>query len=367
MSARIRGSLEDFGVSVLVAVVALALSFGLIALTGTSAVEAAQAMWDGAFGGERQIAATMSDTVVLVLLAVAWCVTFTGMRINVGLEGQALVGGALAAVVALKLDLPGGIHLFAAMALGFVGGALWAGIAAWLWARRGVNEIISTLLLNLIALQLVSWLVRGPLQEPTGAYPQTAPLPDSSRWPDFLAGNVLTWDWLLAPLLVVGVALLLRRTTFGFALRATGANEHAAAATGISPLRAGVVALLASGGIAGLAGGAILVGGETTVMSDNFLAGRGYEAIAVALLARNKPIACIPAALLFAMLAEGGGLMEARVGVPAAVVQISQGTVIVLVAAAAFFVDRRRRRRVDGGRSGSKPTTNPEAVPHGAV
>lgn len=358
MMTRLRAALMPFAVSAIAAVLALVVAMAVVGLSGASPIQAAEAMWDGAFGNRAQLAGTFSKMIPVLLVALGWIVAYRARRVSIGFEGQILVGGICATVVGLNLaGLPTGIHLPLAVLAGVVGGALWAGVAAGLWATRGVNEIISTLLLNLIAIQMVSWLVRGPMQEPTGAFPRSGPIEPSARWPRLLDRTSLSWDLLLALIMVVVVALLLNRTTFGFRLRFTGANEQAARHGGIATKRVTVIALVLSGGLAGLAGSSLILGGESTSMSDNFSANYGFEGIVVALLARNQPIGCIPAALLFAFLRQGSGLMEARVGVSSQVVLVAQGLVIVLVAATAFLVDRRRLVRVD-----AEPPLVPQAA-----
>ncbi|MCZ7534699.1 MAG: hypothetical protein M5T61_01355 [Acidimicrobiia bacterium] len=173
-----RDRLVDAQLSVAVNLGALALtamiSMAVIAVSGSDPFEAMRALWDGAFGGRAQLAGTLSKTIPLMLVALGWIVAYRARRVSIGFEGQILAGGSLATLVGLEFDsLPVVLHLPLAVLAGFVGGALWAGVAAFLWARRGVNEIISTLLLNLIAVQVVNWLVRGPFQEPTGTFPRS--------------------------------------------------------------------------------------------------------------------------------------------------------------------------------------------------
>lgn len=331
---------------------AIAISMTVIAISGSDPVEAMRALWDGAFGGRAQIAGTLSKMIPLMLVALGWIVAYRARRVSIGFEGQILVGGIFATLVGLNFDsLPLLLHLPLAVVAGIVGGAAWAGIAAFLWARRGVNEIISTLLLNLIAVQIVNWLVRGPIQEATGTFPRSAPIDTSARWPTMLDRTSLSFDFLLALATVFAVWFVIGRTTHGFRLTFTGANEVAARHGGIHTKTVTVMALVASGALAGLAGSSLILGGESSSMSDNFAAGYGFQGIVVALLARNNPIACIPAALLFAVLRQGGGLMEARVGVPSSVVMITQGLVILLVAGSGFLLERRRAVRVDADTS----------------
>jgi simple sugar transport system permease protein len=348
MYDRIRNSLISLAISLSALALALGLSMAIIELTGTNALDAVEAMWDGAFGSRAQVAGTLSKMIPLLLVALGWIVAYRANKVNIGFEGQILAGGICAATIGIQLTgLPTVVHLPLAVIAGVVGGALWVGIAVWLWAKRGVNEIISTLLLNFVAIEIVSWLVRGPLQESTKTFPRSRPIEPSAQWPELLKNTALSWDLVLALVMVFVIAFMLRRTTFGFSLRFTGANEPAARHGGIATTRVTSFALLMSGGLAGLAGSSIILGGETSSMSDNFSANFGFEGIVVALVARNNPIACIPAALLFAFLRQGGGLMEARVGVPSAIVLITQGLVIVFVAGAAFLVDRLRSERVD--------------------
>ena len=327
---------------------ALGISFAIIAATGGPPGAAASALWDGAFGSTSQIAGTLAKTIPLILVALGWIVAFSTRRINIGFEGQILIGGVMAAVVGLKLGTPPApIHLAIGVVAGIAAGAAYAGIAAWLWARRSVNEIISTLLLNFVAIQLVSWLVRGPLQEPTHGFPRTADLPQTARWPRLIADTSLSWDLLVAAAMVFVIWFVLKRTAFGFRLRLTGASEEAARHAGIATTRVTVSAFLISGGLAGLAGSSLILAGESGSMSDNFSAGYGFAGIVVALLARNSPVGVVPAALLFAALRQGGGLMEARVGISSALVLITQGLVILLVAGTGFLFERLSAARVD--------------------
>jgi simple sugar transport system permease protein len=345
-------------VSLAAAGLALLVSYAIIAVTGGDPQGAARALWDGAFGSRAQVAATLSDVIPLVLVALGWIVAFSARRVNIGLEGQILVGGVFAIWAALKLSLPFPIHLGVAVAAGVVGGALYIGIAAWLWARRSVNEIISTLMLNFVAIQLVSWLVRGPFQEATKGFPRSAPVPESARWPKLLSHTPLAWDLVLALAMVAVVWFLLNRTAFGFSLRLTGANAEAARHAGVRTTHVTVIALLISGGLAGLTGASLILGGESTSMTDNFSAGFGFTGIVVALLARGSPWGTIPAALLFAALRQGGGLMEARVGISSALVLITQGLVILFVAGSQFLFERRRAARVDARAAPARPSVD---------
>ncbi|MFC5747493.1 ABC transporter permease [Actinomadura rugatobispora] len=348
----VRGPLVSLGAVVL----ALAASLLVIALTGAPVGEAARAMWDGAFGSRAQFGATLTKFVPLVLAAIGWVIASRAGRLNVGLEGQILAGGTLAAVVGLgAAGLPGAVHLPLAVAAGAVGGAALGGVAAWLWARYGVNDFIATLLLTLIMTQMVSWLANGPMEEPTGTLGQSSPVAPSARWPILLPGTTLRADIILVIALVVAAAFVLRRTVVGYRLRLTGANAEAARATGTRTTLVGAGALCASAGVAGVAGSSLVLASPAGNLAPGFSAEYGFDGIVVALLARNSPLGCVPAAFLLAALRQGGGLLEARVGISSGLVTATQAIVILLVTASAWYLDRRRPR--------SRPRKDDAAAP----
>ena len=329
-------------------VAALVVAAVVLAVAGAPPLEALNALLSGSLGGRIQLARTLSFLLPLVLIALAWIIAFTTKRINLGLEGQIIVGGIVATLVGLHVSgLPTGAHIVLGMAAGGVSGGLYAGIAAWFWAKRDVNEIISTLMLTLIAAETLSWLVRGPMQEPGVVFPRSSEVAETSQWGTIVANSALTWDILLVPVAVVAVAFVQNRTTFGLTLRITGANPTAARRVGINTVRTNSLALLLSGAVAGLVGASLILGGETARMGDGFSAGFGFEGIVVALVARNNPYGAVPAALLFAILDSGSGLMETRVGVASELVYVTQGLVILFVAGTAYLYNRARRTRVD--------------------
>jgi ABC-type uncharacterized transport system permease subunit len=337
----------ELTLSVAVAVFALAIGFLFIAASGASFSDATEAFVEGGFGTKANFANTLSKTVPLVFVALGWIVVFRAGRFHVGFPGQILIGGMLVAIVGLKVSLPTGLHVALAVAAGALGGAAYAAITAWLWAKRGVNEILSTLLLNLVAIQVISWVVRGPLQQSGSPLPVSEPLADTASWPDLLADTTLKLDFLLVPVAVVGVAFLLAKTTLGFRIRLVGTNPRAARFAGVSPTRTGVIAILISGALAGVAGSSLLLGAGARNLTDGFDAGYGFQGIAVALLARNSPWGVFPAALLFATLRQAGGVMEATAGVSSAVVDLTQGIVILLVLAATSLLHFARPERAD--------------------
>ena len=335
-------------------VAALLVGLAFIVASGVSAGDAVGAFVQGVVGSDLNIAATVRKMVPLTLVALGWIVAFRASRFHVGFPGQILLGGLFISVVALKVPLPGVLHLPLTMLAGMAGGALFAGIAAWLWARRGVNEILSTLLLNLVAAQILAWWVRQPFHDPSTPLPLTRPLPESSRWPVIIPDTQLHWDIVLIPLAVAAVYFLLNQTTLGLRLRLVGANEKMARFAGISPSVVGALAIVVSGALAGLAAGSLVLAGTTAAMGEDMGAGYGFTGIAVALVARNSTVGVVPSALLFAALDQGGGGLAATIGINASLVTFIQGLMICLVLAATSGLEIYRRRRAARGGPASR-------------
>lgn len=363
---RLTTAAVELAFSVTVAALALALALGLVLVSGADPGAVGESFLEGSFGNSYAISATLAKTIPLVLVGLGWILVFKGGRFQIGFPGQIMIGGLCAAAVALHM--PGSLQLPFAVLAGVVGGALLAAVAAWLWAAYDVNEILSTLLLNLVAVQVVAWAVRGPLQEQSGVLPASDPFPSSARWPVVEGLPALHWDFLLVPIAVVAVALVISRSNFGLRLRMVGASEPAARYAGVSPVRMGIYSILASGGLAGLAGSSLVLAGGTANLSEGFEAGYGFQGIVVGLLARNSPVACIPAALLFAALRQGGGVVEAQEGVSSALVGVAQGLVVLLVlvgTTALVLLERRwrdralRRGELGGGDSSSAAGAGP--------
>ena len=337
MTARAR-ALRDVGAALAVAagaVLGLAL---LLALAGYDAGAALGALWRGSLGSPYAIgSATLVRATPLLLAGLAVSLAFRAGVWNIGAEGQLLLG-ATAAVGGASLPLPGPMRVVAALLFAGVAGALWAAPAALL-RRRGVLEVISTIMLNFVAASLVGYLVRGPLQEPTHAYPQSETLPLVARLPR-IPGSRLHLGVAIAVVAAVVLWYLLTRTAWGFRVRAAGLNPRAAASAGLIDVPATTLgAFLLSGALAGLAGG-IEATGVTFALYEGISPGYGYTAIAVALLARTEPLRVIPAALLFGALEAGATGMQRDAGVPAAMVSVVEGLLVLVVIA----LPRLRRR-----------------------
>ena len=326
-----------------VAVVILAL---LLTLGGYDAGAALSALWRGSFGSPYALfSATLVRATPLILAGLAVAVAFGAGILNIGAEGQLLAGGAAAAAVGVSGAATLGIAtLPVALIAGATAGALWAGIAALLRRRFGVLEVISTLMLNFIALYGVGWLVRGPLQEPTRIYPQSASLVSAARLPTLVPGTRLHAGFAIAVALAAVLWWVRRSTAAGFRWRATGLNPFASAVSGeIDVARVTTLAFLTSGALAGLAG-AVEVTGVTYALYESLSPGYGYSAIAVALLARLHPLGIIASGVLFGALEAGGGAMQRDAGVPSVVVSVVEAVLILFVLLFGGWASRRSDR-----------------------
>jgi len=333
----------------------------VVAIGGAGAGSAVTALWRGSFGSaDALLSGTLVRATPLLFAGLAVALAFRAGVLNIGVEGQLLVGAAAAAAVGVRLwTLSPGLQLVAALAAAAIAGALWAAVAAALRRRFGVLEVISTLMLNFVALHFLSFLVRGPLQEPSGIYPQTVSLAPAMRLPVIIPGSRLHLGFVLAVGCAVGIWWVFRHTAAGFRLRVSGANPAAAASAGrVNVAATTTAAFLVSGALAGVAGG-VEVTGVTFALYENISPGYGYSAIAVALLARLRPLAVIATAVLFGALEAGAGAMQRDAGVPAEVVKVAEALLILLVIAA----DRLRDTSGPRTRPGAREVPTPAGAP----
>ncbi len=327
------------GVAALIAVTLVLLVAG-----GYPANSALLALWSGSVGSWYALTSTtLVRAVPLMLTGCAIAVAFRAGVFNIGAEGQLLAGAVAATAVALALPHSGLAVLVLAILAGAVAGGLWAGIAALLRARFGVLEVISTMMLNFVALYAVSYLVRGPMQEPTHFYPQTSAIAEGIHLARIPGAGRLHAGLFIALTVLAGCGWAFRHTAAGFRLLAVGENPAAAESAGmISVGRTTRLALLWSGALAGLAG-AIEVLGVTFALYENISPGYGYTAIAVALLAGLDPWRVIFSAVLFGALEAGAGAMQRDANVPSSLVSVIEALLILGVIGAQTLRWRVRR------------------------
>ena len=321
--------------------VLVALGFGaaLLWLNGFNGTDVVTVMVFGAFQDVRSVAEILLKATPLILIGAGLCVAFRCSIWNIGAEGQLYVGAVAATFVGTSIDgLSVWVHAPLVMLAGAVAGAAWAGIAGYLKVRFQASEIVTTIMLNYIAIILTSYLVTGPMKDASAAYPQSARLVREAWTPRLVSDLRLHIGIVVALVLAVALYIFLQRSSRGFALRVVGLNAHAARYAGMNVGRNIMIAICLSGAMAGLAG-AFEVAGVTHRLYQNISPGYGFEGIAVALLAGNNPLAAILSGGLFATLRSGSEILQITSQVPQVLVLIIQGVVILSVVAFAKFRD----------------------------
>lgn len=327
----------------------------LIAIIGVNPFEAYWALVRGMVGSPDRIAASIARSVPFIGSALALAFAFKAGLFNIGAEGQLLIGGVVAAWVGtwtFMADTPGIIAVPIILLAGMLGGFVWGGIPGVLRARTGAHEVISTIMLNSIALFAVRWIVnsRDPLilRDLSASVPRTERIAESAVLPEFVDSEPnLHFGLVVMVALCFLVAFLLNRTTFGFETKTVGTNPHASRYAGIGVNKIIILAMALSGAFAGLAA-ASEVSGTNQFFQPGTFAFIGFDGIAIALLARANPIAIMPAALLWGALLSGAPLMQQEADVSIDVVRIIQSMVLLFVAADAI-VRYIFRMRGDGG------------------
>jgi general nucleoside transport system permease protein len=359
--------LVDALLPLLATLAALALGAVMLVLLKVNPALAYEAMWKGAFGSSNAFAETLVKATPLLLVGLGICISFRGDVINIGGEGQMIVGAILATWLGLTLTTwPGWLVIILSLLAGFLGGAIWGGIPGILKAYFNVNEILSTVMMNAIAVQLMNFLLRGPMIDPAQArlaskIPQTARLLEAFRLPR-LVPTRLHLGALIAVALAVLVYILLWRTTLGYRIRAVGQNPHASRYGGINVKRYVVLALLLSGAFSGLAGATQVFGVNYRMITDGsasgFTGGAGFNGIVAALFGQLHPIWSIPASVLFGALLVGANNMQRSVQVPSAFVTALNGLVVVFVVASEVWRRRRQKHRLAAATE-AKPQSTP--------
>ena len=334
---------EAVAVRVAAVVAALLLGAILLRLQGHDPWAAYVDMAVGAFGSRFAIEQTLLKAIPLLITTLGVTLTFSAGLWNIGAEGQLTLGALTASWLALGYGhLPAAVLLPGMAVLGLAGGALWALLPAVPRAYLGMNEVISTLLLNYVALLIVDYLVFGPWADPTAFnFPYSPAFADHARLP-MLFGDVHL-GLVLALVATVVVAALVRHTSWGYEIRTIGASPGAARYAGMRVRRTVMVAMAASGALAGLAGMAE-VSGTIFRVQQGMSPGYGYTAIIIAWLAKLNPWAAVPVAVLFAGLLNGGFALQTS-KVPAAITYMLQAAILFLVVAGESLLARTRRAR----------------------
>ncbi len=339
-----------------VAAVALALLVGAGMLVALKAdpLKAYSAMLQGAAGNVSGITQTLVKATPLLLVGLGVAIAFRGGVINIGGEGQLIVGALATTAVALALpEWPGAILLPLALAAGIAGGAAWGGVPGVLKARLGVNEILSTIMMNQIAIQLANYLLREPMIDPAEIargtrIAQSAQLPQQVWLVRLVPRTLLHGGAVIALVMAVLVYLFLWRTTIGYRIRAVGLNPEAAQYAGIRVPLYQALALILGGAFAGLAGAVEVLGVQHRMM-EGLSGGYGFSGIVAALFGKLHPLGVIPASILFGGLLVGADKMQRAVQVPSALIGALQGLVVLFVVSSDIWARYRARRRQTHG------------------
>jgi general nucleoside transport system permease protein len=349
----------------------LMLAFGANPLTGY------HALITGAFAGTYALTSTAVKAVPLLLVGAGICIAFRADMLNIGGEGQIAMGGLAATATALAVPgLPAVVLVPLVLLAGAIGGAIWGAIPGAFKAYFNVNEILSTIMLNLVAVQFMNYLLSGPLVARSGyavggLIPQTRLLSPNSWLPTLIAGTQLHLGVLIAVLLAVAVYVLLWHTSLGFRIRAVGLSREASRYAGMSVRPTMTLAMTLAGALSGIAG-AMLVFGSIShrMVTDGTLTGftgnAGYNGIVVALFAGLNPLWTILTSFLFAGLLVGGTSMQVVTGVPSDLVTAFNGLVVVLVVSVEYLRRRARARARAAGTAGPDARGAAESAEKGA-
>lgn len=334
---------------------ALALGAVVLVLLRVDPLVAYRALFEGAFGNPNALADTAVRATPLIFIGLGICIAFRGGVLNIGGEGQLVIGALAATLVVLGVPAaPGWVLIPLSLAAGALAGAAWGGLAGQLKARLNVNEILSTIMLNYIAVYGMNYLLRGPLMDPEQVrmqsfIPQTARFTLAVDLPRLMPTR-LHLGTAIAVVLAVLVWVFLWRTTYGLRIRIVGANPRAALRAGINVRRYTVLALLLAGLFAGLGGAVEVLGVHHRMFTDGstfgFTGAAGFNGIVAALFGRLHPVGTVPASVLFGALLTGANRMQRAVQVPSALVGALSG-LIVLFVAASESVRRRQVQRLE--------------------
>src|SRR5512136_1656086 len=352
---KLRANWNDiaFSLSMPLLAVLFALVVGavILLLLGVNPIEAYAAMITGAFGTTQGITQSIAKATPLLLVGLGICIAFRASVINIGAEGQIILG-ALAATwfsLAFRPSLPDALLVIGTLLAGFLAGAFWGFIPGILKARFGVNEILSTVMLNVVAAQVLLAMLKGPLMDTTGVtagtyLPQSEQLPEAVWLAKLVPQTLLHTGAIFAVVLAFVVYIFLWRTTIGYRIRAVGLNPEASRYAGIRVPVYQALALTLAGGFAGLAGVVEVIGVQHRLL-DGITSGYGFSGIVAALFGGLHPLGTIPASYLFGSLLVGADKMQRAMQVPSSLIQVLLGLVVLFVVGSQYYARRRAANR----------------------
>ncbi len=349
-----RGEWFEFGLRTVIPFIgvlaALLISAVILLFLKTNPLTAYSAMFRGAFGSVNGWSQSLVKATPLLLVGLGICIAFRASVINVGGEGQIILGALAGSWFALTFpELPRFVLIPGCMIAGFLAGAFWGLIPGFLKARYKVNEILSTIMLNSIALQFMNFLLQGPMMDEQGVaagtfLAQSARLPEASWLTRLIPRTMLHTGLFIALAFAIIVYIFLWRTTIGYQIRAVGLNPRASRYSGINVAYNQMLSLTIAGGLAGL-GGVIEVMGVHRRLLEGLTGGYGFTGIVAALLGSLHPLGIIPASVLFGGLLVGANTMQRAVQVPAALINAILGLVVLFVSGSALGINQLIKKR----------------------
>ena len=324
--------LRSLTLQVVAVLLAMLIGAVILLLSGANPIQAYGALLRGSFGSMAVLGRTLEKATPLVFAGLAVAFGFRGGLFNIGAQGQLLLGALTSAVVGFAVTgLPAIIHVTLALLAGGLAGALFGAIPGALKTYRGAHEVIVTIMLNYIAINLTDYLADGPFKDvsPGNIVARTPQILDTARIPS-VAG--LPVGFLLAILVAIFIWWLLWKTTFGFEIRTVGLNPHAARYAGIKVARTVILTMVISGLLAGL-GGAVETQGVVGRYQPGFNVGLGFDGITIALLGKTHPFGVLPASLLVGAMKAGSNEMQFTAGVATQITDVIQALILFFVAA----------------------------------
>lgn len=313
----------------------------LIAIAGANPIETYKIMFEGAFGGKSQLIETILKTCPYLLIGLGLAVSFRARVWNIGAEGQYYMGALCGGIVALYCydSMPKPLLITCMLLASIIGGALWGLIPAIFRIKNGMNEIISTLMLNYIAILFMQYMTRGPIQDPSGYLPRSARFDAVTRLPQFF-GTRIHLGILIAILLVPIIYFLIWNTPLGFRLRAVGSSASVAKYAGFDVNKAIIFSLVFSGALAGMAG-IIEVTTNYQRLQEQISISYGFNGVLVALLGRMNPFGVLIASFFFAALSIGAEAIHIVIGLPVALADVIQALIVLFVMIVDAIIHRR--------------------------
>jgi simple sugar transport system permease protein len=322
---------------------------GVLAIAGKSPIVALDALYRGTIGTVPGFAESVVQATPLMLLALGLVIAFRAKVWNIGAEGQQVFGAIVVTWLVLpflKDTWPSYLMIPTALLVSFMGGGLFAAVPAIMRSKLGINEVITTIMMNYVAIDALNWLVRGPFQDKSipGSYPESPIFPEQYSLPLILRQSSANLGIFISVIACVLIFYLLFKTPLGYSIRAVGLNPSAAKTSGISVGRVVNSAMILSGALCGLGGGVYILGVAHELLPEQ-ASGIGYTAVVVSLLGNVHPLGVIFASLFFGALISGMSSVERSLQIPATLALLSQGVIIVLILVIQVFARYEIRRK----------------------